>query len=142
MKTRSAQSLPRARELTEVFHEGSDICLKCVIKELKNDKPHYDTESPLGSAFDLYFTLSGTKLDDWTAAVSERAGNQVLFIELLELLNVAFRWNAIVTTLDYDYGDEFTLTSLAIREKLGRIHKIIKGDTLMMPTPLEILRAS
>ncbi len=131
----------RMEQLKKLWRDGTAICLETLLEMLQGDKECLGNNSPLRETFELYCALSGQTLEGWGSSVRSRAGNQVLIIELLELIDLAIRWEAIYGTLDYDYGDEYTLTSLAIREKLTRIDKIIRGEDLMMPTPLKILRA-
>ena len=50
---------------------------------------------------------------------------------LPELVELAHRWEAIKISLGYEYGEEFTLTLLAIRDKLYRMKRISHGERVM-----------
>jgi hypothetical protein len=97
-------------------------------------------DTPFTEAFSEYLRLSGMSQDDWVAEVLKKTANPVLLIDMLQLLSMADRWSAIVTGLDWDYGEEFTLSVMASRQKLWRIDHILNGKVLMLPTPLEVLR--
>jgi hypothetical protein len=122
------------KELEEVIQAGTEICLARVINMLKNEKLLCEKEgsspSPLREEFDQYFEINSVTLDEWTSDLSKRAYRQDLFIELLGLVELAHRWEAIKISLGYEYGEEFTLTLLAIRDKLYRMKRISHGESV------------